>query len=56
VVQWLVVRIMQPLNDHSSYNDIKVTNAKKINRVVFGKNGFILLAIDSKGSVTELTA
>jgi hypothetical protein len=31
-----------------------LSRAKKINRVVFAKTGFILLAIDSKGHVTKL--
>jgi hypothetical protein len=29
--------------------------AKKINRAVFDKTGFILLGVDSKGNVTNLT-
>jgi hypothetical protein len=30
--------------------------AEKINRAVFVKNGFILLAADSKGKITNLTS
>jgi hypothetical protein len=33
-----------------------LNKAKKINLTVFAKSGFILLAIDSKGDVTNLTA
>ena len=33
-----------------------LNKARKINRLVFGNTGFILLAIDSKGFVTKLTA
>src|SRR5208283_1070211 len=33
-----------------------LNKAKKINRTVFTKTGFVLLAIDSKGNVSDLTA
>jgi len=33
-----------------------LNKAKKINRKVFVKNGFTLLAADSKGKITNLTA
>ena len=33
-----------------------LNKAKKINRTVFVKSGFILLAADSKGKITNLTA
>jgi len=33
-----------------------LNKAKKINRIVFVKNGFMLLAADSKGKITNLTA
>lgn len=45
---------MQALNDHNSYN-AKAAKARKINRKVFEKMGFALLAVDSKGDVANLT-
>jgi hypothetical protein len=33
-----------------------LNKAKKINRTVFAKTGFILFAVNSKGNITKLTA